>query len=77
MVEPGELGPARPAGLSTALYRTYPCWLGQRGAQRGGRVTDRADPGEAEAQPGEGVDRLGSSAPWSCLNLGLDRFSPF
>lgn len=79
VVEPGELGPARPTRPVNSPVPHLPVLAGAAwGPEGGGRVTDRADPGEAEAQPlgrGGRVDRLGSSA-WSCLNLGLDPFLP-
>ena len=83
VVEPGESGPARPTRPVNSPVPLLPmltraAW----GPEWGGRVTDRADPGEAEVQPpgrgaggGGGVGGLGSSA-WCCLNLGPDPFLP-
>lgn len=43
-----------------------PCWLRQRGAQGEAGVTDRADPGEAEAQP---LGRGGLWTGWGAVPL--------
>lgn len=61
MVEPGELGPARPTRPVNSPVPHLPVLARAAWGPEGRvRVTDRADTGEAEVQGG--VGRLGSSA---------------
>lgn len=61
VVEPGESSPARPTRPVNSPVLHLPSLTGAAwGPERGGRVTDRADPGEAEVHP-----RGGGGGVWA------------